>query len=86
MFLLGIGIDDMFILMAGLADAPVSTKIEERLRHTMKTSGVAITITSLTDLLAFCIGASSVFISVRNFCIYTGTSMNIYFIIFHPFL
>jgi hypothetical protein len=39
----------------------------------MQKSAVAITITSLTDLLAFVVGASSVFKSIRNFCIHTGT-------------
>ncbi|XP_062585478.1 patched domain-containing protein 3-like isoform X2 [Saccostrea cucullata] len=73
----GIGIDDMFILMSGMADAPPLTKvsIKERMEFMMKKSGVAITITSLTDLLAFVIGATSVFKSIRNFCIYTGVSV-----------
>ncbi|XP_061179563.1 patched domain-containing protein 3-like [Saccostrea echinata] len=73
----GIGIDDMFILMSGMADAPPLTKvsIKERMKFMMKKSGVAITITSITDLLAFVIGATSVFKSIRNFCIYTGVSV-----------
>ncbi|XP_061193864.1 patched domain-containing protein 3-like [Saccostrea echinata] len=73
----GIGIDDMFILMSGMADAPPLTKvtIKDRMVFMMKKSGVAITITSLTDLLAFVIGATSVFKSIRNFCIYTGVSV-----------
>ncbi|XP_061193753.1 patched domain-containing protein 3-like [Saccostrea echinata] len=73
----GIGIDDMFILMSGMADASPLTKvtIKDRMVFMMKKSGVAITITSLTDLLAFAIGATSVFKSIRNFCIYTGVSV-----------
>lgn len=70
----GIGIDDMFILMSGMADAPAMTTvtIKDRMKFMMKKSGVAITITSITDLLAFTIGATSVFVSIRTFCIYTG--------------
>lgn len=70
----GIGIDDMFILMSGIAEAPSLTtaSIEDRIKFMMKKSGVAITITSLTDLLAFTVGATSVFVSIRLFCIYTG--------------
>lgn len=71
---LGIGIDDVFILMSGIADAESIEKssVSDRICFMMRTSGIAITITSITDFLAFSIGASSVFISVRNFCIYTG--------------
>ncbi|XP_056012125.1 patched domain-containing protein 3-like [Ostrea edulis] len=73
----GIGIDDMFILMSGMADAPPLSKssIMERVVFMMQKSGIAITITSLTDLLAFVIGATSVFKSIRNFCIYTGVAV-----------
>lgn len=73
-YLLGIGIDDMFILLSGMADAPPisSSTIEERMAFMLKKSGIAITITSLTDMLAFIIGATAVFVSFRIFCIYTG--------------
>ncbi|XP_055999745.1 patched domain-containing protein 3-like isoform X2 [Ostrea edulis] len=74
---IGIGIDDMFILMSGIADAQPLSKIsiEERVIFMMQKSAVAISITSLTDLLAFVVGATSVFKSIRNFCIYTGTNL-----------
>lgn len=70
----GIGIDDMFILMSGIAEAPSlkTASTEDRIKFMMKKSGVAITITSLTDLLAFTVGATSVFVCIRLFCIYTG--------------
>ncbi|KAK3099593.1 hypothetical protein FSP39_006685 [Pinctada imbricata] len=76
--IIGIGIDDVFILLSGIADAvdikdgPGKTVIENKMFFALKHSGVAITITSITDFLAFAIGASSTFISVRNFCLYTG--------------
>ena len=71
----GIGIDDMFILMSGMAEGPsltTASSINDRMKYMLQKSGVAITITSITDLLAFTIGATSVFISIRTFCIYTG--------------
>ncbi|XP_062587890.1 patched domain-containing protein 3-like [Saccostrea cucullata] len=73
----GIGIDDMFILMSGIAEAPSlgASSIEERMRYMLQKSGIAITITSITDLLAFGIGATSVFISIKNFCIFTGVAV-----------
>ncbi|XP_069116335.1 patched domain-containing protein 3-like [Argopecten irradians] len=70
--IIGIGLDDMFILMSCLADCSLSGSIEDRIKETMRTGGVAITITSVTDFLAFAIGASASFISVRNFCLYAG--------------
>ncbi|XP_061192611.1 patched domain-containing protein 3-like [Saccostrea echinata] len=75
--IIGIGIDDVFLLMSGIAEAESidRSSVSDRVYHMMKTSGVAITITSITDFLAFLIGASSVFRSVRNFCIYTGVSV-----------
>ena len=69
---IGIGVDDMFILLSGLADAPYNGNTNDRIGKMLRTSGVAITITSLTDIIAFGAGASSTFKSVRNFCVYTG--------------
>ncbi|KAK3609460.1 hypothetical protein CHS0354_020396 [Potamilus streckersoni] len=73
--IIGIGVDDMFILLSGLSDAQEKETVEEKIADTMRKSGVAITITSLTDLLAFIAGATSAFLGVRNFCIYTGTAV-----------
>ena len=59
--------------MSGVTETNYKADVETRIGETMRTSGVSITITSLTDLLAFAAGASSIFLSVRNFCIYSGT-------------
>ncbi|XP_060574340.1 patched domain-containing protein 3-like [Ruditapes philippinarum] len=73
--IIGIGVDDMFMLISGITNTDYSSSTEDRIGETMKTSGISITITSLTDLLAFAAGASSVFLSVRNFCIYAGVAV-----------
>lgn len=62
----------MFVLLSGLAGTSSSDDVETRIGKTMRTSGIAITITSITDVIAFCAGAASVFPSVRNFSWYTG--------------
>jgi hypothetical protein len=72
----------MFMLMSGITSTNYEDDVETRVGETMRTSGVSITITSLTDLLAFAAGASSVFLSVRNFCIYCGAYLFIYFMNF----
>ncbi|XP_063444033.1 patched domain-containing protein 3-like isoform X2 [Mytilus trossulus] len=73
--IIGIGVDDMFILMSGLASAPKDKSAEERVGRTIQSSGVAITITSLTNVTAFAAGMLSTFQSVRNFCFYTGLAV-----------
>ncbi|XP_071133351.1 patched domain-containing protein 3-like [Mytilus edulis] len=73
--ILGIGVDDMFILLSGLADTNSEDDVETRIAQTMRTSGIAITITSITDIIAFCAGAASVFPSVRNFSWFTGCAI-----------
>lgn len=69
--------------MSGMAEAPSLTEspltVNDRVKWMLKKSGISITITSITDLLAFGIGASSVFISIRNFCLYTGNYANTFF-------
>ncbi|XP_053399173.1 patched domain-containing protein 3-like [Mercenaria mercenaria] len=73
--IIGIGVDDMFMLMSGITNTNYGESVEDRIGETMKTSGISITITSLTDLFAFAAGTSSVFLSVRNFCIYAGVAV-----------
>ena len=46
--------------------------VEERNGLTMKHSGVAILITSVTDLMAFGIGATSILPALGNFCAYAA--------------
>ncbi|KAK3100784.1 hypothetical protein FSP39_025281 [Pinctada imbricata] len=79
---IGIGLDDVFVLMSGMSDACADPSfggsdktIAKTLFLALKSSGIAITITSLTDFLAFGIGGSSVFLSVKNFCITTGIAV-----------
>jgi predicted RND superfamily exporter protein len=62
----------MLILLSGLAGTSSSDDVETRIGQTMRTSGIAITITSITDVIAFCAGATSVFPSVRNLSWYIG--------------
>ncbi|XP_046556187.1 patched domain-containing protein 3-like [Haliotis rubra] len=75
--IIGIGVDDMFLLMSSWAETyPLRDQtVASRMGKTFASAGIGITITSLTDLLAFVIGVSSVFLSVRNFCLYTGVAV-----------
>ncbi|XP_046556236.1 patched domain-containing protein 3-like [Haliotis rubra] len=75
---LAVGVDDMFLMMSAWAETNIhgdEWDIPTRLGHTFTKAGVGITITSLTDFLAFMVGATSDFLSIRNFCIFTGVAM-----------
>ncbi|XP_062977671.1 patched domain-containing protein 3-like [Elgaria multicarinata webbii] len=72
--ILGIGIDDMFILVSSWQHTKVKNKIEDRMSETYAEAAVSVTITTLTDVLVFYIGIATSFPSVKSFCIYTGTA------------
>uniref|UniRef100_A0A8C5QHC8 Patched domain-containing protein 3 n=1 Tax=Leptobrachium leishanense TaxID=445787 RepID=A0A8C5QHC8_9ANUR len=72
---LGVGVDDMFIMISGWQQTQVKRTVGERMADTYAEAAVSITITTLTDVLAFYIGIMTTFGSVQSFCIYTGTAL-----------
>jgi len=83
--LLGIGIDDMFVIVQcydnlkkeGITDGLTH---EEVIGLTMKNAGVAITVTSTTNFLVFAIGATSVLPALQSFCLYSAVGIGAVFI------
>ncbi|XP_051743077.1 patched domain-containing protein 3 isoform X2 [Ctenopharyngodon idella] len=73
--ILGVGVDDMFIMISCWQKTEVNKAVEFRLAETYKEAGVSITITTLTDVLAFYIGLMTPFRSVQSFCMYTSTAL-----------
>ncbi|XP_020350159.2 patched domain-containing protein 3 [Oncorhynchus kisutch] len=73
--ILGIGVDDMFIMISCWQQTQVHDNVEDRMAATYKEAAVSITITTLTDALAFYIGLLTPFRSVQSFCMYTGTAV-----------
>jgi len=72
---LAIGVDNMFILLSAFNRTPPAWPIARRMGVTLAESGVAITLTTTTDVLAFGIGATSQFPAVQIFCAYTGVAL-----------
>ncbi|XP_026800540.2 patched domain-containing protein 3 [Pangasianodon hypophthalmus] len=73
--ILGIGVDDMFIMLAKWQQTNVRDSVEKRMADTYKEAAMSITITTLTNVLGFYIGLMSDFASVQIFCLYTSTAI-----------
>ncbi|KAB7493852.1 Patched domain-containing protein 3, partial [Armadillidium nasatum] len=70
--MIGIGIDDMFVVLASWRRTKIQDPITKRLSETYSDAGVSITITSLTNMLSFSVGITTPILGVQIFCIYTG--------------
>ena len=76
---LGIGIDDMFVIVRCLNNIPEGTRKSNshvtNIGLAMKHAGASITITSVTDVCAFATGAITFFPSLRSLCISAALSI-----------
>ncbi|XP_069715551.1 patched domain-containing protein 3 [Phaenicophaeus curvirostris] len=75
--ILGVGVDDMFIMIASWEQSlrkKDKSDVKSLLAETYAEAALSVTITTLTDVLAFFIGTWTPFPSVRSFCLYTGTA------------
>ncbi|XP_061324173.1 patched domain-containing protein 3 [Pezoporus flaviventris] len=75
--ILGVGVDDMFIMIASWEQSlrkKDKSDVKSLLADTYSEAALSVTITTLTDVLAFFIGTWTAFPSVRSFCLYTGTA------------
>jgi predicted RND superfamily exporter protein len=77
--LLGIGIDDMFVIVQSwetLTEKEQKEKsLVERFGIVMTHSGVAITITSITDFVAFALGGTTILPALRSFCFFASVGI-----------
>lgn len=80
--MIGIGIDDTFVMLAAWRRTCITKPVPERMAQTLSEAAVSITITSLTDMISFFIGILSPFPSVQIFCIYSGFAV-VFTFLFH---
>lgn len=83
--IVGIGIDDMFILVDALDRQDLRMPVSDTIRMVMSHTGVTITMTTVTDLVAFAISTSTQFPSVRYFCIYAAVSITFAYLLMVTF-
>ncbi|XP_024875784.1 NPC intracellular cholesterol transporter 1-like isoform X1 [Temnothorax curvispinosus] len=84
--LLGLGIDDIFVLNASWKqihtdESNLNKPLTERIGLALGHAGSAISITSLTDVVAFIIGASTILPSLQSFCIYAAVGVFVTFLL-----
>ncbi|XP_023222695.1 patched domain-containing protein 3-like isoform X2 [Centruroides sculpturatus] len=68
-----IEIDDAFVIVANWRITKVQDSVEARMEKTYSKSAVSITITTLTNILSFCIAMTAEFPGVRIFSYYATT-------------
>ncbi|XP_062553950.1 patched domain-containing protein 3-like [Armigeres subalbatus] len=81
--LMGLGVDDMFVMMAcyrKIRETHANLPLAERMGLMMKHAGASITVTSLTDIVAFGVGSITVLPSLQSFCIYAAFGVLMMFI------
>ncbi|KAJ8679532.1 hypothetical protein QAD02_015319 [Eretmocerus hayati] len=80
--MIGIGIDDTFVMLAAWRRTNILDPVPQRMANTLSEAAVSITITSVTDMVSFFIGVVSPFPSVQIFCIYSGFAV-VFTFLFH---
>jgi predicted RND superfamily exporter protein len=79
--LLGIGIDDMFVVVRSIELVPEGIPTEQRIKLAMRSCGGSITVTTVTDAVAFLIGATIRFPAMKTFCIHAAVGITVVFIL-----
>lgn len=69
--ILAIGIDDSFLMLASWHSTDPMAKVEDRLAKCLSHAASSITITSITDTIAFLIGSIAPLPAVEYFCYYS---------------
>jgi len=85
--LIGIGVDDMFVICNAVDQTDLRAPAKERIIKALQHAGPSITITSLTNALAFFFGGVNSLTALRSFCIFAGACIiMLYFIVMSVFL
>ncbi|KAL8437389.1 hypothetical protein ACSSS7_000984 [Eimeria intestinalis] len=69
LLVVGIGVDDTLVILQSYSLTVHKRSAADRLQLTLRDSGVGITITTLTNLITFGIGAFSPYLAIQSFCL-----------------
>lgn len=83
--LVGIGADDMFVLCNSIDQTDIKKPTMDRISEALSHSGPAITITSLTNALAFAFGATTSLIALRSFCMFASICIIMLYLLVNTF-
>ena len=78
--ILGVGIDDMFILMDELDRQNTQLTVVQTIESVLAQTGATVTMTTLTDLVAFAVSTSTAFPAIKYFCIFAAVSITLSYI------
>ena len=85
--LLGIGVDDMFVICNALDQTDLKAPVMDRIKGAMKHAGPSITITSATNSLAFAFGSLTSLPALRSFCYFASVCIfMLYLVVMTVFL
>eukprot|EP00448_Togula_jolla_P017809 CAMPEP_0170584290 /NCGR_PEP_ID=MMETSP0224-20130122/8611_1 /TAXON_ID=285029 /ORGANISM="Togula jolla, Strain CCCM 725" /LENGTH=883 /DNA_ID=CAMNT_0010907717 /DNA_START=89 /DNA_END=2740 /DNA_ORIENTATION=+ len=79
--ILGIGVDDSFVIMNAFDRTDKSLSTVERMAQALSHAGVSVLVTSLTDFVAFAISVSSALPALSSFCMYAAFSVIMLFLL-----
>ncbi|KAK4886579.1 hypothetical protein RN001_002850 [Aquatica leii] len=80
--LMGLGVDDMFVIISCWEELTSGDKLslEQRVGYMLKHAGVSITVTTVTDVMAFLIGSSTILPSLQSYCLYAAAGVFMTFV------
>ena len=78
--LIGIGVDDMFVISSNIDQTNPRWPIEKRMKVGMQHAGSSITITSFTNAIAFFLGCTSSLEALSSFCFFAGLGVLMLFL------
>lgn len=82
---ISIGIDDMFIIIDELDRQPRQYSLVRTVKEVMSRTGATVTMTTMTDLVAFAVSTSTHFPAIRYFCIYAALAVTFAYVMMITF-
>lgn len=78
--IIGVGCDDVFIIIHAMRKTDKSESLEDQIAETMEEAGPSITVTSATNILSFGIGIATPTPAISLFCLYTCVAVAVDFV------